>query len=55
MHAATRWAGQAQSRYEPVHFVDMNALQDMVSQRRTFPDVLDAYKRVMTVIAEDEP
>lgn len=40
-------------RYQPVHFVGMEALRDMVNQRRTFPDVLDAYSRVLDVIAQE--
>jgi hypothetical protein len=41
------------SRYDPVHFVDLNALKDMVSQRRTFPDVLEAYKRMLDISARE--
>lgn len=38
------------SRYAPVHFVDEDALEEMVAQRGTFPDVLDAYRRVLAVL-----
>lgn len=37
-------------KYNPVHFVDLAALQEMVAQRRSFPDVLDAYRRVLGAI-----
>jgi hypothetical protein len=44
------------SKYSPVHFADINALQEMVAQRRTFPDVLDAYRRILrVVVAEEKP
>ncbi|HZB31616.1 MAG TPA: hypothetical protein VE465_15765 [Streptosporangiaceae bacterium] len=43
------------SRYRPVHFVDMAALQEMVAQKRTFPDVLDAYRRISRVAAQERP
>jgi hypothetical protein len=37
-------------KYDPVHFVDLAALREMVAQRRSFPDVLDAYRRVLDTI-----
>jgi hypothetical protein len=37
-------------KWAPVHFVGLHDLQDMVAQRRTFPDVLDLYRRTLTVI-----
>lgn len=38
------------SKYDPVHFVDLATLREMVAQKRTFPDVLDAYRRVLAVV-----
>jgi ADP-ribose pyrophosphatase YjhB (NUDIX family) len=35
----------------PVHFVNLDALEQMITQRRTFPDVLDLYRRTLAVIA----
>lgn len=40
------------SKYSPVHFVDMDALQEMAAQGRTLPDVLDAYRRVLDIISK---
>lgn len=37
------------SKFGPIHFVDHDALREMVAQRRTFPDVLDAYNRVLAI------
>jgi hypothetical protein len=34
-------------KYEPVHFVSLSGLQEMVSQGTAFPDVLDAYQRIL--------
>ena len=33
----------------PVHFADLDAISEMVAQKRTFPDVLDAYRRVLAL------
>jgi hypothetical protein len=40
------------SKYSPLHFVDMDALQEMAAQGRTLPDVLDAYRRVLDIISK---
>jgi len=40
-------------RYSPVHFVDIEALKEMVSQGRTYPDVLDAYRRILNASARE--
>jgi ADP-ribose pyrophosphatase YjhB (NUDIX family) len=37
-------------KYEPAQFFDLQMLNEMVAQRRTFPDVLDAYKRVLSIV-----
>jgi ADP-ribose pyrophosphatase YjhB (NUDIX family) len=39
-------------RYSPVHFADLETLREMVAQGRTLPDVLDAYRRALEVIAK---
>lgn len=39
------------AKYQPAYFVDLDSLKEMVAQRRTFPDVLDAYQRVLNQIA----
>ena len=39
------------AKFAPVHFVNLGALEQMVAQRRTFPDVLDLYNRTLSVIA----
>jgi NUDIX domain len=39
--------------YEPVRFVDVETLKDMVSQGSVFPDVLDAYRRILQVVTKE--
>jgi 8-oxo-dGTP pyrophosphatase MutT (NUDIX family) len=40
-----------EAKYGPVHFVGLSALREMVAQGRTFPDVLDAYERLLEISA----
>ena len=42
-------------KYSPVHFVDLAALREMVAQQRSFPDVLDAYRRVLATLDGARP
>lgn len=41
------------SKYEPLKFMNYDAVEKMVADRRTFPDVLDAYKRILAILNEE--
>jgi hypothetical protein len=43
----------ADSDYQPVYFVSLDGLKEMVEQRTTYPDVLDAYQRVLEIVLGD--
>jgi ADP-ribose pyrophosphatase YjhB (NUDIX family) len=39
-------------KYAPIRFFDLAALKEAAAQRRTFPDVIDAYERVLSLIGD---
>lgn len=41
-----------ENEYKPVRFVDRDTLRQLVASRETFPDVFDAYERILHVITE---
>jgi hypothetical protein len=42
----------SRSKYDPVRFVDLKALIDMTASGKVYPDVLDAYHRILTAIGQ---